>query len=155
MEARRFFSSQRSQTPSSSASTFDINPTSPEAEFWSPGQSISVVTPPSSRQPYSQELRPELGLECTMTTMPPSSLPSHSYNTLHSTPNSMRSMSAPSLIQIVESQKKLETMMIAILERVTSLESRSLMTMYPAQGPSAGSFSSSSPSEIEKKESPS
>ena len=45
-------------------------------------------------------------------------------------------------------------MMMTILEQVTSLESRSLMTMYPAQSPLAGSFSSPSPSEIEKKRVP-
>ena len=73
-------------------------PLSPTTEYWSPGQSIPIMTPPSFYgvgQPNQLE-------ETLMTP--------HTYNTLHSTPSSQRIVAPsppPRLTEILESQKSL------------------------------------------------
>ena len=90
---------------------------SPTTEYWSPGQSIPIMTPPS----FQGVWQPNQLQETLMTP--------HTYNTLHSTPSSQKLVAPsplPRLTEILESQKKLETLLMSVLERLDSLENRTL-----------------------------
>ena len=99
------------------------------SEFWSPGETIPPVS-------------------FSFQTPSPSPAPHSHYNVMNSTPGPIMPPTTPtgnsegssvSLRQVAESQKKLESMVGKILERITNLESRS-----------SSSPTTSSGSEIEK-----
>ena len=155
--ARRFYRSgstatdhdgrRPSLTPNRGSASIDFNPltsdsqmnqTTPPSsgtEYWSPGQSIPMMTPPNFQQ---------IG-QSNQVDYQPMSMTPHTYNNLHSTPHAQRAIAAPTpiaptpgLTEILESQKRLETLVVSLLERLESLEN------YQASTSSRSSFSSAS-----------
>ena len=104
------------------SSNSQLNQTTPPSsgtEYWSPGQSIPMMTPPNFQQ---------IG-QFNQVDYQPVSMTPHSYNNLHCTPHIQRAISTPTptastprLTEILESQKRLETSEVSVLERLECLK---------------------------------